>query len=63
MTRTQITLRPDQQTRLTEMSRDTGAPVAVLVRRALDQFLGLTEPEPKPRAPLPGQQPHFKENA
>ena len=63
MPRTQITLRPDQQTRLTEMSRDTGAPVAVLVRRALDRFLGLTKPETKPRAPLPGQQTHFREDA
>ncbi|MGB8786040.1 MAG: ribbon-helix-helix domain-containing protein [Candidatus Acidiferrales bacterium] len=38
--RTNIYLRPDQMKRLKALNKKTGAPVAELIRRAVDEYLG-----------------------
>jgi len=43
--RTNIYLRPDQMKQLKALNEKTGAPVAELVRRALDEYLAKKEKE------------------
>ena len=38
--RTNIYLRPDQMKKLKALNEKTGAPIAELVRRAVDEYLG-----------------------
>jgi predicted DNA-binding protein len=39
MKQTSLFLRPEQSSKLQELSRITGAPVAELIRRAIDAYL------------------------
>lgn len=55
-TRACVTLRSRQLDSLREISRQTGAPVAELTRRAIDEYLegrrgGRTHPDPSPAQP------------
>lgn len=46
-TRTQIYLRPDQRDRADELAEMLGIPLAEVIRRALDEYLNRTAPDPE----------------
>lgn len=46
-TRTQIYLREDQRARVDELAAMLGVPLAEVVRRALDDYLERTAPDPQ----------------
>jgi predicted DNA-binding protein len=47
MKRTQIFLSPSQREKLARRSERTGAPRAEIIRRAIDQYLGDAETDPR----------------
>lgn len=54
-TRACLTLRARQIDELREISRQTGAPVAELTRRAIDAYLAGRRGDRQPPEPSPGQ--------
>ena len=49
MKRTTVFLKPSQRQRLAQRSQETGAPIAAIIRLALDHYLQPAKPAPGPQ--------------